>query len=299
MHKGELEFHLVSDGIVWVDPGGPFGLVPRALYRRIVEPNQNHLIPQTLTCMLVRSEGKTILIDTGLGPKLDPKDEKNWGLMRAGGGLVNNLKALGISPSDIDLVICTHLHADHCGGNTRLEAGKLVPTFPNATYLVQRMEWADASHPDPRTRGTYFAENFSPLVSEGRMRLLHGDQPITRHVRCAVTPGHTRGHQSVVLESGGWSGLFVSDMATFSVHMARAGWLTAFDVEPLENIRTKQRWQRWALEREAWLFFIHDPVKPVARLREQDGRLEALLVEEARPVIDPLPTPQPILESGG
>ena len=91
MHRGELEFHLVSDGIVWVDPGGPFGLVPRALYRRIVEPNQNHLIPQSLTCMLVRSEGKTILIDTGLGPKLDPKETNNWGLMRAGGGLVNNL----------------------------------------------------------------------------------------------------------------------------------------------------------------------------------------------------------------
>ena len=296
MRKGELEFDLVSDGNLWVDPGGPFGLVPRALYRRIVEPNENHLILQSLTCLLVRSEGKTILIDTGLGPKLDVKEIQNWGLVRPGGGLVQGLARLGLTPGEIDLVLCTHLHADHCGGNTRLEDGQVVPTFPNATYLVQRIEWADASHPDPRTRGTYFAANFAPLVKEGRMRLLHGDLQVTRHVRCVVTPGHTRGHQSVILESDDWSGMFVSDMATFSIHMARTGWLTAFDVEPLENIRTKQRWQRWALERDAWLFFIHDPEKPVARLQERDGRLEALLVEEAQPIIDPLPTPQPTLE---
>jgi glyoxylase-like metal-dependent hydrolase (beta-lactamase superfamily II) len=297
MNLGELELHLVSDGLVWVDPGGPFGLVPRALYRRIVEPNSDNLIPQSLTCMVVRSEGQTIVIDTGLGPKLDARETRNWGLQRPSGGLVEGLRALGIGPEQVDRVICTHLHADHCGGNTAAADGRIVPVFTKATYFVQRMEWADASHPDARTRGTYFADNFAPLVAEGRMQLLHGDTEITRHVQCVVTPGHTRGHQSVLLHSGDWYGLFVSDMATFSVHMARAGWLTAFDVEPLENIVTKQRWQRWALERQAWLFFIHDPVKPVARLVERDGRLEAELVEEAAPIIEPLPTPRPTVES--
>ena len=290
---GDLEIHLVSDGIIWVDPGGPFGLVPRALYRRIVEPDDRNLIPQSLNCLLVRSEGLNILIDNGLGDKLDDKAVKNWGLERPTGRLIDGLYTLGLSAADIDLVIDTHLHSDHCGGNTELLEGELRPAYPNAEFVVQRMEWADASHPDARTRGTYFAGNFEPLIEAGKMRLLHGDEKITEHVRCVVTPGHTRGHQAVILQSGDWIGMFVSDMATFSEHMARTGWVTAFDVEPLENIRTKLRWQKWALEREAWLFFIHDPRLPVAQLREKSGRLAAVAVEEAQALIEPLPTLQP------
>lgn len=242
--------------------------------------------------MLVRSDGQTILIDNGLGNKLDKKAAQNWGLERPTGGIYDGLRALGISPEDIDLVIDTHLHWDHCGGNTTLIEGEIRPAYPNAKYVVQRMEWADASHPDARTRGTYFAENFEPLVEAGKMRLLHGDEQITEHVRCVMTPGHTRGHQAVILQSGDWTGMFVSDMATYSVHMAKTAWVTAFDVEPLENIRTKQRWQQWALERDAWLFFIHDPRLPVARLTEDSGRLAVEAVTEAQPLIDPLPIPQ-------
>ena len=288
---GDLEIHLISDGLIWVDPGGPFGLVPRVLYRRIVEPVDG-LVPQSLNCLLVRSESQNILIDNGLGDKLDEKEAKNWGIQRPTGGIPEGLEAIGLSTSDVDLVIDTHLHWDHCGGNTTYANGEIHPTYPNADHVVQRMEWAEASHPDERTRGTYFAENFEPLISEGSMRLLHGDVQISEHVRCVMTPGHTRGHQSVVIQSGDWTGMFVSDMATFSVHMARTGWVTAFDVEPLENIRTKRRWQKWALENEAWLFFIHDPRLPVAQLREESGRLIVAPVEEAQPLIDPLPTPQ-------
>ena len=266
--------------------------MPRALYGRIVEPDDRGLIPQSLNCLVVRSEGQTILIDNGLGNKLDEKATKNWALERPSGEIIDGLKSLGISPDEVDLVIDTHLHWDHCGGNTTLVEGEIRPAFPNAEYVVQRMEWADASHPDARTRGTYFSENFEPLVSAGKMRLLHGNQQITEHVRCVMTPGHTRGHQSVILESGDWTGMFVSDLATYSVHMARAGWVTAFDVEPLETIRTKERWQKWALEREAWLFFIHDPKLPVAQLKKESGRLTAEPVGEAQPLIDPLPIPR-------
>jgi glyoxylase-like metal-dependent hydrolase (beta-lactamase superfamily II) len=291
MQIGDIEIYLVSDGTVWVDPGGPFGLVPRLLYEGIVQPDDRNLVPETLTCLLVISEGKRILVDTGLGSKLDEKTAGRWGLERPGGGLVDGLARIGIDPEAIEVVICTHLHSDHCGGNTYFEGEELLPTFPNAEYFVQRMEWADASHPDARTRGTYFAENYAPLIADGRLRLLHGDKHITSHVECVVTPGHTRGHQAVLLKSGDWRGLFVSDMATYSIHMARTSWVTAFDVEPLENIATKQRWQRWALENDAWLFFFHDPEKPVARLVEDGGRLEIVRVDEAQPITDSLPTP--------
>ncbi len=273
MHRiGELEIAVLHDGTVWVDAGGPFGLVPRNLFERHITPTAENLIPMVLNCLLVRSQGKTILIDTGLGNKLSEDEALQWGLEREGGGLIGNLASLGLAPDDVDIVINTHLHADHCAGNTGLIDGEMRPVFPRAEYWVQRMEWAEASHPDARTRGTYFGQNFAPLLSQGRLKLLHGDTRVTDGVHCVVTPGHTRGHQSVLLQDGDWRGLFVADMASYGVQMARTSWLTAYDVYPLENIRTKQRWQHWALENEAWLFFQHDPQITIARLVEEDGR---------------------------
>jgi glyoxylase-like metal-dependent hydrolase (beta-lactamase superfamily II) len=288
----DLELHLISDGVVHVDPGGPFGLVPRVLYAKYYQPDDRNLVPEALTCLFVRSEGKNILIDTGLGSKLTEREQNLWNIDRPTGGLVEGLARHGISTHDIDLVIDTHLHWDHCGGNTFMQQDQILPVFPNAEYLVQRMEWADASHPDARTRGTYFSENFAPLLARGQLRLLHGDTQVTSHIRCVVTPGHTRGHQSVVIDAGDWRGLFVSDMASFAIHMARTAWVTAFDVEPLENIRTKQRWQRWAVKHDAWLFFIHDPQMPVARLISENGRLQIVPRSEAVELIDSLPNPQ-------
>jgi len=273
MHRiGELELAVLNDGTVWVDAGGFFGLVPRHLYDRHIKPTPENLIPMALNCLLVRSQGKTILIDTGIGNKLSEDAARRWGLERDAGGLIENLAALGVAPDDVDIVINTHLHADHCAGNTRLIDGDAQPTFPRAEYWVQRMEWAQASHPDARTRGTYFEQNFSPLLVSGQLKLLHGDTRVTEGVHCVVTPGHTRGHQSVLLQDGDWHGLFVADMTSYSVQMVRTSWLTAYDVYPLENIRTKQRWQHWALENEAWIFFQHDPQITIARLVEEDGR---------------------------
>jgi len=286
----DLEVDLVSDGVVHMDAGGPFGLVPRKLYERYLTPDSGNTVPMVLNCMLVRSRGVTILIDTGLGDKLTSDDIRQWGLKRMGGGLLEALAARGVAPDDVDIVINTHLHADHCGGNTHKDGDAVVATFPRAEYCVQRIEWAEASHPDDRTRGTYLSENFAPLMTKGKLRLLHGDTEITDQVYCVVTPGHTRGHQSVVLQAGEWRGLFVGDMASYAVHFARTAWLTAYDILPLENVVTKRRWQRWALEKGAWLFFEHDPVMPVARLVESDGRMEIEPIERAQPLIASLPT---------
>ena len=290
MRFTDLEVDLVCDGMVFLDAGGSFGLVPRKLYEGYLTPGPDNTIPMILTSMLVRSRGVTILIDTGLGNKLNPEGIRHWGLRRVEGGLLASLAALGVAPNDIDIVINTHFHADHCGGNTQKDGDVIVPTFPRAEYCVQRMEWAEASHPDDRTRGTYIADNFAPLMANGQLRVLHGDTEITNQVRCVITPGHTRGHQSVLLQSGDWRGLFVGDMASYAIHFARTAWLTAYDVLPLENIATKRRWQRWALENGAWLFFQHDPVMTVARLVEINGRREIEPIECAQPLIASLPT---------
>jgi glyoxylase-like metal-dependent hydrolase (beta-lactamase superfamily II) len=279
MKIGDLEIHPVSDGIVHVDAGGPFGLVPRPLYSEVYPPDGSNTIPMALTCLLVKTGGATLLIDTGLGDKLDAEAIARWRLERPEGGLVDSLRRLGVAPGDIDFVVNTHLHSDHCGGNTRIDGGRLAPTFPRATYMVQRMEWADASHPDARTRSTYALENFEPLLREGRLRLLHGDTTVVPGVDVVVTPGHTRAHQSVVLGAGGWWGFYPADLASYAVHLARLSWMTAYDAEPLETLRTKQRWQGWLSERAAWVFFEHDAGLPIGRLVRNRNRFDIEPVE--------------------
>jgi glyoxylase-like metal-dependent hydrolase (beta-lactamase superfamily II) len=263
----------LSDGIVWQDQGGAFGVVPRTLWQQAMPADGHPQVPLALHALLVRSQGKTILVETGLGSKLDEPARASWGLERPRGGLLDSLARVGVSAQDVDIVINTHLHADHCGGNTELHQGTLRATFPRAHYWVQRLEWADASLPDERTRKTYLPANFVPLGLEGRLQLLHGDAPVTGQVRCVVTRGHTRGHQSVVVEMPGRPLLFTGDMATFGVHFAHLNWLTAYDVEPLETLRSKRRWRAWAAASDAVVVFAHDRSMPAATVHGDDRRL--------------------------
>jgi glyoxylase-like metal-dependent hydrolase (beta-lactamase superfamily II) len=146
---------------------------------------------------------------------------------------------------------------------------------------VQRREYEDAMRPNERTRASYIPANYQPLVESGQMRLLDGDTELAPGVFGVVTPGHTPGHMSVRLESQGEHALFVSDMASYSVHFERLGWMTSYDVEPLITLETKRRWQQWAIQTDALLIFPHDPLRPAARLRPVEGGRPAL---EAVPV---------------
>lgn len=270
-----FEWHVVPSGTTWVDPGGPFGLVPRPLWSRYQSTNQQDQVAMCMHCLLIFSDGKTIVVDNGLGDKLNDKAIRQWGLEYPEGTLLQNLAKHGVRPEDVDIVINTHLHADHCSGNTTLKDGQPVAAFPNAEYWVQRLEFADAMHPNERTRATYLPENFVPIWQSGQLRLLNGDTQVTPDLRLAVTPGHTRGLQVVVLEGGTRPAVYLNDLASFAVHFERKAWVTAYDVEPLETIRTKGFWQRWALENQALLVFEHDTVIPVGELiQDEEGKLK-------------------------
>ena len=280
---GSIEIHLIHTGVVWVDSGGPWGLVPRALWSRYLQPDAQSRVPMVLISLLVRAADKTILVDTGLGDKLDAKARRIWGLEHPHGTLLDGLARLGVTPQDVDIVINTHLHADHCAGNTRWDAnGQAVAVFPNAEYVVQRVEYEDASHPNERTRATYYAVNFQPLRASGQLALLDGDAEIVPGVRCVVTPGHTDAHQSVLFQDGGEEALFVGDMASYAVQFAKLAWMTAYDIKPLVTLETKRRWQRWALETGGLLLFQHDPHVLAGRLMEDaQGKRHVEKVEAA------------------
>lgn len=288
---GDVELYILSDGTFRSDGGAHFGLVPRVLWEKVISPDALNRIPVALNCLLIVSRGVRILVDTGYGHKLTDKQRTIHALERPEGDVLAALGRLGLRPHDIDIVINTHLHADHCSGNTkwapasnndpvlaneqslysdegrrRLEA---IPTFPRAQYCVQRLEWADACFPNERTRGTYFAENFRPLEAAGQLRLLNGDTYITPEVRCIVTRGHTRAHQSVVIESQGQTAIYLGDAAPTAVSLERLAWIAAFDVEPLESLETKRGLREWALQKNALLFFEHDVRISVGRLCQE------------------------------
>jgi glyoxylase-like metal-dependent hydrolase (beta-lactamase superfamily II) len=268
-----MEWKIIPTGRVWIDPGGAFGLVPRKLWINYQKPTEDQLIPMDQNSLLIRSEGKTILVDSGYGDKLDEKSQRWWAMEWPEGTLVDNLKKEGVSTEDVDIVINTHLHSDHCGGNTIFKDGKAVPAFPKAQYLVQRQEWEDATHPNVRTKATYLPENLLPVEESGQLKLLDGDTKITKEVRTAIARGHTPGFQLVILAGGEEPVVFIGDMASYAVHFARTAWVTAYDVEPLETIKSKEKWQPWAAENRALLVFQHDCTTRTARLQETgEGR---------------------------
>ncbi len=268
MHIGSVEVFIVSDGVMHVDGGGVFGLVPRAVWERVEPPDELNRVACPLNCLLLISEGKRILVDTGLGEKLTAKQEANYG-REDGSLLLANLGRAGFQPEHIDLVINTHLHADHCGGNTCRFGDGIVDTFPNAEYWIQRQEWADAQYPNERTRAAYLAENLRPPE---RVCLLDGDTRVTGEIRCIVTRGHTRSHQSVLIESRGEKALYVGDMAGRAVYLEKLAWIPAYDLEPLETLETKRRIRDWAVEENAWLIFEHDPHIECGRMKKDGER---------------------------
>ena len=268
---GDIDLFVFNDATTWADPGGPFGLVPRVLWSRYAQADERHLIPMSNHNLLIRAAGKHILVDTGFGNMLPLERQRRYG-MTSMDGTHKGLAEIGLSPAEIDIVIDTHLHDDHCTGNHRINAdGVSLPAFPNAEYVVQRREYEDALKPNERTRATYQPANYAPLFESGQMRLLEGDVEIAPGVTAVATPGHTPGHMSVRIESQGEYAAFLCDLASFAVHIERLAWMTAFDLEPLVTLETKRIWQRWALETDALLIFPHDIVKPAGRLRQNES----------------------------
>ena len=273
MKIGDIETISLSDGTVWWDGGGAFGLVPQVRWAKLLPPDSDNCIPMALRCLLIRTPNATIVVDTGMG-QVTPEiaKQQNLRLERPNGGLLDDLARHGVSPEEVDIVVLTHLHSDHCGGDTRSVDGKLVPTFPRAEYWVQEREWQDAHRPNERTRATYFSANFDPLQASEQVCLLKGNAPVTRGVRVEIAPGHTAGMQAVIIESGGATAAFPSDLAFFRWQMERLPWVSAYDLDPMTTIETKRRWQRWLAERQAVIFFQHDPQVVAGTLVEQAGR---------------------------
>ena len=272
MTLGDFELTVVSDGTYPLDGGAFFGVVPKVMWSRKAAADERNFITAGLNSLLIRTGKQNILVETGIGNKLPDKMVKVYGQPAK---LLANIQAAGIAADDIDIVINTHLHFDHCGWNTVRREGCVVPTFPKAKYYAPEGEWRHAQEQHIRDAVSYISDNYNPLIESGQMQLLHGDQEIVPGISVRVFPGHTMHMQAVVVTSGGKTACYISDLIPTTAHIDLT-WVMAFDLSPIDTIDSKKRYYERALP-ERWLtVFTHDDAVPWAHIENDDaGKLQA------------------------
>jgi glyoxylase-like metal-dependent hydrolase (beta-lactamase superfamily II) len=267
---GQFELSIVSDGKFWLDGGTMFGVVPKVMWDKLNPADDLNRIELGLNCLLIQTPDNKILVDTGIGEKLKERFKDIYRVERDF-SLIEVLHRRGIEPEDIDKVINTHLHFDHCGGNTVKRGGKSVPTFPNAQYIIQRQEWYDATHPNERTKASYLKENFVPLEENAQLLLVEGEQEVSKGVKVIVTNGHTQGHQSVLIESDGSKAIYFGDLIPTTSHI-KIPYVMGYDLYPLDVIKKKKDILQTALSEHWLLIFEHDPETTFAYIVEDNGK---------------------------
>jgi len=266
---GDFELTAVSDGDYFLDGGAYFGVVPKVLWERKVKVDEKNRVLTGLNSVVVRNDELTILIETGVGNKLPEKMQKIHGMPAK---LLDNLQAAGISPEEVDIVINSHLHFDHCGWNTVIKDGKPVPTFPHAVYYAQEGEWQHA-HEGQRDSVSYLHDNYDPLVESGQMKLLKGDAEIVPGISVRIYPGHTRAMQAILVQSGGQTACYIGDLIPTTAHLD-LNWVMGFDLYPLQTIESRKKYYAESIPGKWLTMFTHDPEIPWGYVgKKEDGKM--------------------------
>ncbi len=266
---GAFRIHALETGLQRLDGGAMFGVVPRPLWERRIPADERNRIPLALRCLLVETPDALVVVETGLGNKENERFREIYGVDNApseGSGhpdrLVELVAEAGFSADDVSVVVNTHLHFDHAGGNTYRDAeGRVRLAFPNAEYVVQKAEWDWAHRVNERTQASYLPDNFEPVAAAGRFRFVEGAADVLPGISVLPTPGHCPGHQSVLVRSGGETACFLADVVPTMAHLPLP-WIMGYDVEPLVTLESKRALLRRAAEERWLLVSTHDARTP-------------------------------------
>jgi glyoxylase-like metal-dependent hydrolase (beta-lactamase superfamily II) len=276
MQFGDYRVEIVPDTEFRLDGGAMFGVVPRNLWSKVCPPDEQNRIRMNMNCVFIEAGPERILIETGIGEKFSEKQSRMYGVTRERPLAESLLAITGVGPEAITIVINTHLHFDHAGGNTAMdEAGKLAPAFPNARYFVSRAEFEHAEAPTERDRASYLAENWRPVKESGQLELKDADYEVVPGLRMETHAGHNRTMQCWRLEQGGQTIFGFADLVPMRAHISFP-WIMGYDLFPTETLEAKKKLLPQAA-RENWLcLFYHELDSPLARLIEEDGKLRAV-----------------------
>lgn len=276
---GDFTIQWVSDGRFKLDGGAMFGAVPKVMWEKKIQADEKNRTPWGLNCMLVTTPHGRVLLETGIGEKLAPKQQAIFDIQHPP-TVTTSLAALGLTPDDIDHVVLSHCDFDHLGGATRrLDDGSLVPTFPRATYHIRKEEWEDLTNPSERAKHTYLAENWQALEAAGLVELIARDGEILPGIATYHTGGHTRGHVVIQVTSGDEGGVYMGDLMA-SHHHLNPLWVMAYDNFPMTSIEQRRDWTRRIAERDWWLLFYHD-VELAAGRFSPDGTARDVIRHES------------------
>ena len=280
---GSWTVHAIQAGGQMLDGGAMFGVVPKPLWERRIPADARNRIPMGMRCLLIEHDTGLILIDTGAGNKETEKFYDIYGVENSGGedrtALEAGIRAAGHRPEDVSLVINSHLHFDHGGGNTYRDSdGSVRLSLPNARYVVQRGEYEFATHTNERTAASYFPHNFVPVHEAGRLDLVEGEREIVPGITVVPTPGHVPFHQGILIESSGERAFYLADLVPTAAHLPLP-WIMGYDLEPLVTLETKRRILERAMK-EGWLvIFEHDATNAWGRVGH-DGKSYTFLSEQ-------------------
>ena len=276
---GDFEVAVLSDGTYELDGGAFFGVVPKVLWEKRVQPDARNMLKVGTNCLLIRDGKQTVLVETGIGSKLN---EKSQAIHKNQVRLMKDFEEAGVSPDEVDIVINTHLHFDHCGWNTYYKDGEAVATFPRAKYYVQRGEVEHAHEQHERDRVSYLTDNYDPLIESGQMVLLDGNAEIAPGISVQLFPGHTRDLQAVIVRSGGATLCYASDLIPTSNHLDPT-WVMGYDLYPLTSIASRHRFYEQAIPEKWMVAFTHDHEMPLAYVEMgEKGRPVAKAVADLR-----------------
>ena len=273
---GDFELSVFSDGLYTLDGGAFFGVIPKVMWSKKVSADPQNYVVSGLNSLLIRTGKQNVLVETGMGNKLSERMIKFYGQPAK---LLENLAASKIGPDDIDIVINSHLHFDHCGWNTiRDSNGRISPTFPRAKYFAPEGEWQYARHPSERDGISYIPDNYDPLVKSGQMTLLKGGEEIVPGISVETFPGHTASMQGIIVTSQGKSACYISDLIPTTAHLD-IPWGMGFDLYPLQTIESRKRYYERSITGKWLTVFTHDPETPWAYVNQDDsGKMVATKV---------------------
>ncbi len=279
---GPYSLYTIETGRFGLDGGAMFGIVPKPLWERRLEPDDRNRIPMNMRCLLIEAPDRLILVDTGLGDKYDDRFEDIFAVDTAYAELHRSLDRHGFSAADVTDVILTHLHFDHCGGTTTREGDELVLNFPEAVHHVQQRHWDWAQHSNVRERNSFLSENLDPLGASGRLHLLHGETEIAPGIEVFTVEGHTEAMQLVRITDEHRTLVYAADLIPTHAHIPMA-WNMAYDVRPLRTIEEKEDLLERALLNGWHLFLEHDPDIEVVSLKRGD---KGIAMADARPLVE-------------
>jgi len=279
MQFGDYRVEIVPDCEFRLDGGAMFGVVPRNLWSKVSPPDDQNRIRMNMNCVFIEGGGERILIETGIGNKWSDKRIAMYGIDRKR-SLDESLRSIaGVAAAEITIVINTHLHFDHAGGNTILdESGKAVPTFLNARYFISRAEYEHAEAPSERDRASYFTDNWRPIRESGQLELKAAAYEVVSGLRLETYAGHNRSMQCWRLDRGGRTLFGLADLVPTRAHVPLA-WVMGYDLYPVETVEAKKKILPQAA-RENWAcLFYHDPDQPLGRIAETEGKLRSVALE--------------------